>query len=178
MEFKTISELLGHIKRLDGQAKQKRSLDDDGNGKALLSKLSFSPLRKIRKIIIKARILLLGMFRTKDVFKDPEKSGQGYRDALRADVLENIFNCEVRSVDNKHDESDYGLNKNKHIRANFCDVKRMLKDIRIKWGWDISFQEIFLDYFNCPVSSKLYFFFIFLILILLSISLQIVGWLY
>ena len=151
----SLSDILSGIKRLDSLKdgrKVSNILSGEVPGRDDIVKDIASLRNHIGKLNAKDRILLLGMFHTKGVFTDPKKPGQSFRDGARSGVLTN-FGYDVRSVDDKHHESDYGLNDNKHINGNFNDAHRLIKEMYDKWGSDIRFQQIFLDYFFIPVSS-------------------------
>jgi hypothetical protein len=91
-------------------------------------------------------ILLLGM-----VFSDqliPPSRGQNFRDQVRCVELQNL-GFKVLTVDDKH-EDDYFF-PGKYCNANFNNDRGMLKQIQEKWGNDIKFSHIILDYFFSPV---------------------------
>jgi hypothetical protein len=54
----------------------------------------------------------------------------------------------VYSIDDKHEEDT--AETNRHCTANFADANRMAKALRQRWGNDISFDLIVLDYFFSP----------------------------
>ena len=91
-------------------------------------------------------ILLLGMVYSEEM--EP-KRGQEFRDRVRCLALE-IMGYSVKTLDNKHD--DTMIESGKHCSANFADARRMLKSMRSKWGNDVEFDKIILDYFFSPVS--------------------------
>jgi hypothetical protein len=95
----------------------------------------------------KKNILVLGMVYVKGRVVEPSL-GQRYRDTIRIIALEESYNCDVYSLDNKHgiDENDMG----RHINADFTNPRRLNNEIKEKWG-DITFDAIILDYFFSPV---------------------------
>jgi len=75
--------------------------------------------------------------------------GQEFRDRVRCTELQNLgFN--VFTVDDKHNEDDY-IHPGKHCNANFNSDRGLLKQLQLKWGDDIKFIHIILDYFFCPI---------------------------
>ena len=89
----------------------------------------------------KESILLLGM-----VFSDQlvPTRGQEFRDRVRCIQLQRLgFN--VCTVDDKH-KDDY-LFPGLHCNANFNQERGFISQIRGKWGNDIKFSHIILDYF-------------------------------
>ena len=107
-----------------------------------------------------ANILLLGMVYSEEL--EP-KRGQEFRDRVRCLALELMGNS-VKTLDNKHEDTE--ISSGKHCRANFADARRMLKSMRTKWGDEIEFDSIILEYFFSPVSYFfIFFYFIFIILI-------------
>ena len=94
----------------------------------------------------KENILLLGM-----VFSDQlvPTRGQEFRDRARCIQLQRLgFN--VCTVDDKH-KDDY-LFPGLHCNANFNQARGFISQIRGKWGNDVKFSHIILDYFFFPVS--------------------------
>ena len=94
----------------------------------------------------KESTLLLGM-----VFSDQlvPTRGQEFRDRVRCIQLQRLgFN--VCTVDDKH-KDDY-LFPGLHCNANFNQERGFISQIRGKWGNDIKFSHIILDYFFSPVS--------------------------
>lgn len=95
------------------------------------------------------QVLLLGM-----AFYDREKSGnpsrgQGYRDRIRLEALEQN-NYLVRTLDDKHQESI--SSQNKHCQANFADARRMKASMDLVWrNQNKAYDHIILDYFFSPV---------------------------
>lgn len=88
--------------------------------------------------------LLLGMFHGS---YSKKKLGQEFRDKIRCDAMvKRGYN--VKTLDNKHDKED--LVKN-HCYANFTS-RKMIPSMEEKWGKSISFDQVILDYFFCPVS--------------------------
>jgi len=89
--------------------------------------------------------LLLGM-----VYSDEHepKRGQEYRDRVRCEAMEEL-GYNVYTLDNKH--KDTVLSHNKHCQANFADARRMFRSINSRWGSDVQFDHIILDYFFSPV---------------------------
>lgn len=148
----SLSDFLSGLKRLDEIKVGAKEVITVSSRNDVVKDMT-SLRNHIRKLDAKERVLLLGMFCTKGVFLDPRKPGQGFRDGARSGALISNFGYDVRSVDDKHHESDYGLNDNKHINGNFNDAHRLIKEMYDKWGSDIRFQQIFLDYFFIPVSS-------------------------
>ena len=98
----------------------------------------------------KKRCLLLGMFFSKGHFelKKPNR-GQGFRDAVRCQALEDQ-GYHVLSLDDKHSEEDVCLTSKKHCQANFADARRMMASLRSRWGDECEFDHIILDYFFSP----------------------------
>jgi len=93
----------------------------------------------------KENILLLGM-----VFSDQmiPARGQEFRDRVRCVELQRLgFN--VCTVDDKHND-DY-LFPGLHCNANFNNDRGFVRQIRSKWGRDVQFHHIILDYFFSPV---------------------------
>jgi hypothetical protein len=94
----------------------------------------------------KENILLLGM-----VFSDQlaPTRGQEFRDRARCIQLQRLgFN--VCTVDDKH-KDDY-LFPGLHCNANFNQARGFISQIRGKWGNDVKFSHVILDYFFSPVS--------------------------
>lgn len=91
------------------------------------------------------RALLLGMVYSKE--STPSR-GQGYRDMVRCQALEKMGYL-VETVDDKHDEE---LGKEgRHCRANFSDLRKMLKNMKSIWDLDQPrYDTIILDYFFSP----------------------------
>ena len=97
------------------------------------------------------RVLLLGMaYHDKKISELPSR-GQGFRDRVRCESLENL-NYEVRSLDDKHrvDISD----SQKHCDANFADARRMKSAMDLMWPENKDYDHIILDYFFSPVRSS------------------------
>ena len=95
---------------------------------------------------IKKSILLLEM-----VFSDQLllTRGQEFRDRVRCIQLQRLdFN--VCTVDDKH-KDDY-LFPGLHCNAIFNQARGFISQIRGKWGNDVKFSHIILDYFFSPVS--------------------------
>lgn len=99
------------------------------------------------------KILLLGM-----AFHDKNQSehatrGQGYRDRIRCEALENLSYV-VHTLDDKHDAAI--SSEKKHCQTNFADARRMASSMDAIWGSDPAnkaYDYIILDYFFSPVSS-------------------------
>jgi hypothetical protein len=104
------------------------------------------------------RALLLGMVYSKET--NPSR-GQGYRDRVRCESLENSFippgheeeevGYIVDTLDNKHDE--FLAKDGHHCCANFADTKRMFKNLKQIWNFDgtvARYDTIILDYFFSP----------------------------
>ena len=91
------------------------------------------------------KALLLGM-----VFSDEQspRRGQEYRDRVRCEALERL-GYDVYTLDDKHDEGS--ISSGRHCCANFAVERRMMKSVAAKWGEDIVFDDIILDYFFSPV---------------------------
>ena len=96
---------------------------------------------------VKPRALLLGMIYSEEY---RPKRGQEFRDRVRCEALESL-GYDVYTTDNKHETGK----PNKHISADFCDPRRMLKAIQAQWGSDVKFDYIILDYFFSPVCIHL-----------------------
>lgn len=101
--------------------------------------------------------LLLGVFHSRKFNdrisgKEPNR-GQLFRDGVRSKALEDAGYV-VRSLDNKHHETDVKLGDEIHCNANFADPRRMSKALRSTFGEDIIFDHIILDYFFSPVRHK------------------------
>lgn len=93
----------------------------------------------------KENILLLGMVFSEQLL--PER-GQEFRDRVRCIELQRLgFN--VCTVDDKHND-DY-LFPGLHCNANFNNDRGFVRQVRNKWGRDVQFKHIILDYFFCPV---------------------------
>ena len=94
----------------------------------------------------KENILLLGMVFT-DQLLLPAR-GQEFRDRVRCIELQRLgFN--VCTVDDKHND-DY-LFPGLHCNANFNNARGFVRQIKNKWGSDVQFSHIILDYFFCPI---------------------------
>ena len=93
-------------------------------------------------------VLLLGM-----VFSDQltPSRGQEFRDRVRCVELQELgFN--VFTVDDKHaDDYNNLLFPGKHCNANFNNERGLLNQIQAKWGTDVKFSHIILDYFFSPI---------------------------
>ena len=101
----------------------------------------------------KGKVLLLGMFFSSGYFDTPNR-GQGFRDNVRCQELENE-GYTVLSLDDKHNEVEYPVisEMNRHTQANFADSRRMMLSMKKRWGADCDFQHIILDYFFSPVRT-------------------------
>lgn len=102
--------------------------------------------------------LLLGVFHSRKfndrvAGKEPNR-GQLFRDGVRSKALEDDGFI-VRSLDNKHHETDVKCGDEIHCNANFADSRRMSKALRSAFGDDIIFDHVILDYFFSPVSYYL-----------------------
>jgi hypothetical protein len=89
-------------------------------------------------------VLLLGI-----VFNPREVAparGQGFRDRVRCESLEQL-GMRVHTLDDKH--SDAVLPR--HCQTNFANSRRMMGAIAARWGPDITFETIHLDYFFSPL---------------------------
>ena len=96
-------------------------------------------------------VLLLGMFFSFGQFDKPNR-GQGFRDAVRCQALENM-GYHVLSLDDKHSEEEYypsGEYPGKHCTANFADARRMSASLRENITFLRAFDYIILDYFFSP----------------------------
>ena len=96
-------------------------------------------------------VLLLGMFFSLGQFDKPNR-GQGFRDAVRCQALENM-GYHVLSLDDKHSEEEYypsGEHPGKHCTANFADARRMSASLRENITFLRAFDYIILDYFFSP----------------------------
>ena len=91
----------------------------------------------------KENTLLLGMVFSEQLL--PER-GQEFRDRVRCIELQRLgFN--VCTVDDKHND-DY-LFPGLHCNANFNNDRGFVRQlIRNKWGRDVQFKHIILDYFS------------------------------
>ena len=103
----------------------------------------------------KKSCLLLGVFYSRkfDVRargKEPNR-GQLFRDGVRSKALEDDGFI-VRSLDNKHHETDVKSGEETHCNTDFTNSRRMSTDLRNAFGADIIFDHIILDYFFSPVS--------------------------
>jgi hypothetical protein len=89
-------------------------------------------------------ILLLG------VVHDPTSihpsRGQRFRDRVRCDSLIQLGH-QVFTLDDKHDDTRLPT----HCQANFSNPRRMLASVFRRWGHNIRFDQIHLDYFFSPV---------------------------
>ena len=99
--------------------------------------------------------LLLGVFHSRKyndrvAGKEPNR-GQLFRDGVRSKALEDDGFI-VRSLDNKHHETDVKCGDEIHCNANFADSRRMSKALRSAFGDDIIFEHFILEYFLSPVS--------------------------
>ena len=99
----------------------------------------------------KGSILLLGMaFHDKSKSNERPTRGQGYRDRIRCEALENMDYI-VRSLDDKHKCSI--SKQKKHCEANFADARRMKSSMKEIWSNStIAYDHVILDYFFSPVS--------------------------
>jgi len=95
------------------------------------------------------KALLLGMVYSEE--HEP-KRGQEFRDRVRCESVEENCGYDVYTLDDKHDDESYCV-AGKHCKANFADARRMNASIHSKFGYDISFDVIILDYFFSPVSA-------------------------
>ena len=86
-------------------------------------------------------ILLLGMVYSQEM---TPKRGQEYRDRVRCEALENLGFI-VHTVDDKH------VDHPRHCNANFNNDRAFIKQIKDKWGHDLQYSHIILDYFFSPV---------------------------
>lgn len=86
-------------------------------------------------------ILLLGMVYSQEM---TPKRGQEYRDRVRCEALENLGFI-VHTVDDKHGDHP------RHCNANFNNDRAFIKQIKEKWGQDMQYSHIILDYFFSPV---------------------------
>lgn len=89
------------------------------------------------------------MFYTKEFFAPDD--GQPYRDGVRGGALEETGYL-VRSLDVDHCECSYGIRDNRHCTANYLKARNMIKAMRELWGEEVCFDDIFLDWYNSPVS--------------------------
>jgi len=75
-------------------------------------------------------VLLLGMFYSRGVPEFSEhKRGQGYRDAIRCQSLQE-GGFDVLSLDDKHSEEEYydaEARPGTHCKADFADARRMFQ---------------------------------------------------
>ena len=92
-------------------------------------------------------VLLFGMVFAEEL---KPKRGQEFRDRVRSEALESR-GYRVLTLDDKHEPSEKGKHAGKHIQTNFVDARRAIRSIRLKWGDDIFFDEVILDYFFSPV---------------------------
>jgi hypothetical protein len=100
----------------------------------------------------KRKALLLGMVYSTET---KPKRGQEFRDRVRCEALETLGGYEVFSLDNKHNHMDLTeCKENKHCTSNFCDARRMIRSVEDRWGFDLKFDVIILDYFFSPVSMN------------------------
>jgi hypothetical protein len=97
----------------------------------------------------KPSVLLLGMVFAHQATEP--KRGQEFRDRVRCVALQNL-GYQIYTLDDKHDDRRI----DEHCRANFADTRRMMADMANKWGDDVSFDHIVLDYFFSPVSINVY----------------------
>ena len=77
------------------------------------------------------------------------KRGQEFRDRVRCEALDNLGPYRTYTLDDKHAE-DERTQGDRHCTANFADTHRMLKSMKFRWGEDVSFDMIILDYFFSP----------------------------
>jgi len=89
------------------------------------------------------KTLLLGMVHSPTKV-DPSR-GQEFRDRVRCESLEQS-GVVVYTLDDKHDDQCLPL----HCQTNFANARRMLRAVRKRWGPDIKFESIHLDYFFSP----------------------------
>ena len=97
------------------------------------------------------KALLLGMVYSEE--HEP-KRGQEFRDRVRCESLEQHCGYDVFTLDDKHDDQSCCV-AGRHCKANFADARRMNASIHNKFGYDISFDIIILDYFFSPVRCPL-----------------------
>jgi len=95
----------------------------------------------------KENILVLGMVFSEQLI--PTR-GQEFRDRVRCVELQRLgFN--VCTVDDKHNDDKYLFLPGLHCNANFNQAKGFINKIYAKWGQDVKFCHIILDYFFSPV---------------------------
>jgi hypothetical protein len=92
--------------------------------------------------------LLLGMVFAEEL--NPRR-GQEFRDRVRCEATEKLGYHRVLTLDDKHGEIDEGHHAGKHVATNFADHRRMIRALRAKWGNNIQFNDVILDYFFSPV---------------------------
>ena len=97
----------------------------------------------------KGRVLCLGMFYSPPETHTTPNRGQGFRDSVRCQALEDE-GYHVLSLDDKHDEEDWSFVTKKHCKANFADARRMVNSLRDRWGYECAFDYVILDYFFSP----------------------------
>jgi hypothetical protein len=97
--------------------------------------------------------LLLGVFYSKkfDISNTEPDRGQLFRDGVRSKALEDAGYV-VRTLDNKHIETDVELGAEIHCDTSFTDSRKMLKAVWKTFGRDVIFDLVILDYFFSPVS--------------------------
>lgn len=75
--------------------------------------------------------------------------GQEFRDRVRCEAMDSMGKFRVYTLDDKHAEDDR-IFEDRHCTANFADTNRMIKSMHRKWGFDVRFDAIILDYFFSP----------------------------
>ena len=98
------------------------------------------------------QILLLRMAYHDKSQSEHAVRGQGYRDRIRCEALENLGFI-VKTLDDKHQVS-ISLDK-KHCHTNFS--RRMRNSMEAMWGKDLqdkTFDHVILDYFFSPVRQQ------------------------
>ena len=93
----------------------------------------------------KEHILLLGMVFSQEMVP---KRGQEFRDRVRCVALEDL-GFFVHTLDEKHD--DLPLVHGKHCNSNFNHHRNFIRHVKSKWGGDIKFSHVILDYFFSPI---------------------------
>jgi len=88
-------------------------------------------------------VLLLGM--VYNPTKMNPTRGQEFRDRVRCESLE-ALGKRVYTLDDKHDD----LTLPRHCQTNFANARRMLRAMETRWGPDVRFESIHLDYFFSP----------------------------
>lgn len=89
-------------------------------------------------------VLLLGM--VYNPAKTEPARGQEFRDRVRCESLERLLGKQVYTLDDKH--ADQTLPR--HCQANFANARRMVRAMEARWGPDVQFESIHLDYFFSP----------------------------